>query len=161
MILINWSIDSTDPTIQQNVQLLFFGVIVLIVAVAAVIFHRIGQRKDNGTVMVPVETGSTKLEPVSFAVYDLRKLRELLLSKVIIPGIITYLIFLKWQVLVALIFQSINNPIMVFNSELFQIYILGKPATLERARPWAEPAAMPEWLTKMMPTAEPEKPKKS
>ena len=149
MILINWSIDATDPTNQENVLYIFIGVHALMFVVGAVLFFKIAQSNEKGTVLAPVTPGSSETEELSVSDYDTKKLREMFLTKVFIPLIITYFIFKKWNILLPLLFQSFNNPMMLFKSELVQIHLLGKPAKFELARPWTEPSPMPEWLSNL------------
>src|SRR5689334_783049 len=93
MMLINWSIDTTDPTVVSNIYNCFVAVHALILVVAAFLWFKVLRSDDVGVLTVPVAAGSSTTEQLTVAQYDSRKLRELCLSKIFMPLGITMFIF--------------------------------------------------------------------
>lgn len=154
MMLINWSVDATDPATQSNILTLFIAVHAALILVVVFLFLRVYLQPTpeslTKTVSVPLIQGGTEMEVITVQAYDLRKLRELGLTKILLPLGITIFIFNKWQIILPMLFQSMNNPMQLYGSELFQIHVMGKSPKdkPELVRPWTEAAAMPEWLSK-------------
>lgn len=150
MMFLAWSLDTTDPQIQKYILTTFVVVHIAVFAMLAFMFYRIwfGKQKE-GTVVVPVDPQDKKnTETISFRVYDARKLRELTVSKILIPLGVIMFIYSRWGTILPLMFQCLNNPTQVYASELFKIHVLGKAASYELGRPWPEPNPMPAWLQK-------------
>ncbi|KAJ2718121.1 phosphate transporter (Pho88) [Coemansia sp. Benny D115] len=70
------------------------------------------------------------------AKYDLGELAKLQKSSLFTAAIVTFMHF-KFGYIQPLILQSILPLLSMYKSQLFQIHVLGKPATDSLKRPWA------------------------
>lgn len=153
MLAVNWTVDTNDKHNQKIILYVFAAVHTALFLCMAYLFSRIWFSSTEGEVVVTIQAfdpkDKGKTEKISIKEYDSRKFRELCVQKIVIPlGIMTFL-YSKWGVILPLIFQCVNNPVQLFNSELFQIHVLRKAPQFDLARPWTEPNPMPEWLTKL------------
>ena len=67
--------------------------------------------------------------------YDQKQVRNTALQTFMAIGIIS-LMHVKFGYLRPLLLQSIMGLRTIYTSHLFKVYILGKPATGDLARPW-------------------------
>ena len=135
MMLVSWSIDQTDPAVQWNVVAAFSAIHAILIVGVIAIGAKIYLNPNQSIVSVPLVQGGKEMEQITFSQYDMRKLRELGFTKILMPVLITLFIFNKWGVLLPLLFQSLNNPMQFYGSELFQIDLMGQPAKDAMARP--------------------------
>lgn len=143
-ILIIRSIDGEDPTTQQYVYLAF-GVVHIIVAVVALVLRfKISQNNDQTIISVPPQKVPFSSEPqapkdTKVCDYDAEQFTELFYKKVfMVVGIVMFVSF-KWGHIVPLLLQCLHNPLQIYQSPLFKIYVLGEEARGELSRPWPQP----------------------
>lgn len=155
MLAVSWGVDTNDKEVQSNIFKIFVGVhAVVLVFMGYLGFRVMFGANQTGTVVVPIQTYSNdpkekkKTETISIKDYDVRKLRELGLQKILMPLGIMMFIYSKWGTVLPLLFQCVNNPSQIYKHELFQIYIMGKEPKFELARPWTEPNPLPSWMQK-------------
>lgn len=153
ILALTWTLNMNDPFTQQVVITVYGAVHVILFLVAAYLFYAvaIARRADaERLIAVPVvdyaQPDVKKTENITVVAYDKRKLRELVVSKILVPLCITGFIYRQWGTVLPLLFQSINNPTQMYKFELFQLFVLGRPEKFELARPWEEPNPMPSWL---------------
>lgn len=145
ILLVSWSIDSTDPEIQQRIFYIFCAVHVAIVFMGVYIFVRIWQVGDN--TLIRVKDAYTSEESIQrYWEYDLGNLRDLLVTKIGISAALSAFLASRYGIPFPLLLQSLNNPKAVYQSELFRIYVKGEKAEGELQRPWTEAGMMPEWV---------------
>lgn len=168
ILFVSWALDMNDPFVQQSVITVYGLIHVALLLVAGYLFYvvAIAKRTDGDRMItVPVKDYAqpdvAKTENITVATYDKRKLRELVVSKILVPLCITGFIYRQWGTVLPLLFQTINNPMVMYKFELFQLFVLGRPEKFELARPWEEPDPMPSWLKGLAsPSAEDDKTKK-
>ncbi|KAJ3043471.1 hypothetical protein HK097_001738 [Rhizophlyctis rosea] len=96
----------------------------------------------------PFDKENVEQHKTTFRDYDLSKIKEGFTQQAVGVAIIA-LMHLKWGYTRPLLLQSILGLRTVTQTPLFKIYILGKPASGELARPWTKggltgaPAAAP------------------
>lgn len=148
ILILSWSIDTTDPVVQQRIFYGFWCVHGSILLLAAYIFFCIWRRADQTLVRVKdLYSGEVTVEKAWE--YDLGKLRELVMTKIGISAAISSLIATRYSMPFPLLLQSLNNPKAVYYSELFQIYVLGRREEGSLVRPWTESSMVPEWMSNM------------
>ncbi|KPI89498.1 hypothetical protein ABL78_1374 [Leptomonas seymouri] len=144
ILLLSWSIDSTDPDIQKRIFYVFCAVHIAIAFVGIYLFIRIWQTGDR--TLIRVKDAYTNEESVQkHWEYDLMKLRDLLVTKTAISAAISGFLAVRYGMPFPLLLQSLNNPKALYQSELFRIYVRGEKAEGELQRPWTEAGVLPEW----------------
>ncbi|KAG5469475.1 hypothetical protein LSCM1_02696 [Leishmania martiniquensis] len=144
VLVVSWSLDSTDPDVQARILLLFMAVHVAIAFTAVYIFFEIWRSADN--TLIRVKDPYTGVENIQrHWEYDLRKLRELMVTKIGLPAAFSALLASRYGIAFPLLLQSLNNPRAVYQSELFRVYLKGERAEGELQRPWREANMVPEW----------------
>lgn len=144
ILLLSWSIDSTDPEIQQRIFYIFCAVHIAIVFFGIYLFIRIWQTDDK--TLIRVKDSYTNEESIQkHWEYDLGKLRDLLVTKTGMSAAISAFLAARYGIPFPLLLQSLNNPKAIYQSELFRIYVKGEKAEGELQRPWAESGVLPDW----------------
>ncbi|KPA81132.1 hypothetical protein ABB37_04480 [Leptomonas pyrrhocoris] len=144
ILLVSWSIDSTDPEVQKRIFYIFCAVHIVIVFVGVYIFIRIWQTGDK--TLIRVKDAYTNEESIQqHWEYDLGKLRDLLVTKTGMSAAISAFLASRYGIPFPLLLQSLNNPKALYQSELFRIYVKGEKAEGELQRPWAESGMLPDW----------------
>ena len=137
-------LDFTNPALLQVVYTTFFVVHVLVFIVLREIYRRITSRADAGKLSYQKKSQENfmhvKSETITTTVmeYDLEKLKELALKRLGMGLLIIAFIHYKWAVVPPLIYQCVHNPMLVYDSPLFQIHMLKKKAIGDLSRPFAE-----------------------
>ncbi|KAK7202041.1 Phosphate transport (Pho88) [Novymonas esmeraldas] len=144
ILLVSWSLDSTDPDAQKRIFFAFVAVHAAIVLVAVYLFFAIWRRADNTLVRVKdAYTGEEGIE--KHWEYDLGKLRDLTVTKIGLSAAISAFAASRYGIPFPLLMQSINNPKALFQSELCRVYLRGEKPEGELQRPWKEASMIPEW----------------
>ncbi|KAG5469820.1 hypothetical protein CUR178_01960 [Leishmania enriettii] len=144
MLILSWSLDSTDPDIQRRLLLIFTAAHIAIVFTATYLFFEIWRCADN--TLIRVKDPYTDAESIQkHWEYDLGKLRELTVTKIGLPAAFSVLLASLYGISFPLLLQSLNNPRAVYQSELFRVYVKGEKAEGELQRPWKEANMVPEW----------------
>lgn len=145
ILIISWSIDSTDPGVQRLIQFLFIGVHVIIVGVFVFLFYRIWEKGDK-RVVESRDSYTREIKKERVWGYDSGKLRELAFTRIMMPAAIGYFVANRFGLPFPLLLQCMQNPVAVYYSKLFQLYVLHREETGELVRPWADEGVVPDWV---------------
>jgi hypothetical protein len=144
ILLLSWSIDSSDPEVQNRIFYIFCAVHIAIVFMGIYVFARVWQTNDKTLIRVKdAYTGDESIQ--KHWEYDVGKLRDLLVTKIGMSAAISAFLAARYGIPFPLLLQSLNNPKAVYQSELFRIYVKGEKAEGELQRPWAESGVLPDW----------------
>lgn len=144
ILIVSWSLDSTDPAIQKRIFFIFVAVHVAIVLMAVYLFFAIWRRADNTLIRVKDRyTGDESIQ--KHWEYDLGKLRDLTVTKIGLSAAVSSFVASRYGIPFPLLLQSLNNPKAFYNSELFRVYVRGEKAEGELQRPWKDSSMVPEW----------------
>ena len=146
------SVDTEDPTVVENIKIVFAVVHVALFLVLVYLRLKIpaGHPADGGPI-IEVEPpkmpfGGTdetqKPEKMSQLAYDISQFNDLAFKKLAIGLTIIAFVSWKWGHILPLMFQSFHNPMQVWGSQLFKIHVLGHEARDELKRPWKAPDMM-------------------
>ncbi|CCW60864.1 unnamed protein product [Phytomonas sp. EM1] len=136
----------TDPSIQKRITYLFFGAHGVIFGMFAYVAFLIWRRSDQALIQVN-DPYTNEIQIKKTWEYDAGKLCELFFMKVGVSAGLGYFLASYFTFPLSIILQSVYNPLMVWNSELFKLYALGKDAEGALARPWPDATSLPPWLT--------------
>jgi len=132
VLFIVQKIDFTNPEYLLLLQVIFSVVQGSILLLCAYIYNQINTKNDRTIITVPPSSspfGGASTEPAkqtSIRDYDISQLRKV--AQQIGIGIgIAILLYFKWSIIPPMAIQCVLNPMNVFNSPLFKIYILGSP----------------------------------
>ncbi|PBJ73473.1 hypothetical protein TcG_07350 [Trypanosoma cruzi] len=145
LLLVNWSIDSTDPEVRQTVSQLFILVHVALLAVVIYLFVRIWLRNDTRALQVKT-AHSNELQQMTVAGYDFYEWRSLFFTKLLLVVAVGHFVASRWGTPFPLLLQCTTNPFTVWRSPLFQLHVLGRQEEGKLLRPWKEESTLPEWL---------------
>ncbi|RNF23772.1 uncharacterized protein Tco025E_02732 [Trypanosoma conorhini] len=151
LLLVNWSIDSTDPEVRQAITYLFILVHVILFAVAIYLFGRILVRNDTRALQV-TDSYSNEVQQMTVADYDFSKWRALFFMKLLLPLVVGQFVASRWETPFPLLLQCAMNPVTMFRSPLFQLHVLERREEGDFVRPWKEESAVPAWLQQMWDT---------
>lgn len=144
ILLLSWSIDSTDPETQKFIFYIFCAVHIAIVFMGIYLFIQIWQTGDN--TLIRVKDAYTSEESIQkHWEYDLGKLRDLLVTKTGMSAALSAFLAARYGIPFPLLLQSLNNPKAIYQSELFRVYVKGEKAEGELQRPWPESGVLPDW----------------
>lgn len=153
-------IDGEDPLHRQVCLFAYMAVSAATLLTLLFVRYKIVQTADPHTVELiekpgvftpppePLKPGE-KAEPpkkrkLTAMEYDLEKWSTHLSTKFLFPALFTLFLFTKWNYVVPLALQAVMGPPQHWNFELVQIYLRGKKAVGDLARPFAEPTPMEE-----------------
>lgn len=146
VLILSWSIDGTDPRVQQRIIYTFVAVHV----VALCVFVYMGLQiylKGMELPMVQVkESYSDAVETKKAWDYDAGKLRELLFTKIGLSAGVSLFAATRYGIVFPLLMQCMNNPKTIWDSEVFKIYVRGFKAEGPLQRPFPDKGMVPEWL---------------
>lgn len=148
ILILSWSIDTTDPAVQSTITYIFAAVHSLAFALFIYIFVCIWRRGDPTLIEVK-EPYTNERTIQKYWEYDCSRLRDLFFSKVGLSTGISIFVATRFGIPFPLLLQCLNNPKAIYDSELFQIYVLGRPEENELARPWKDHTMVPEWIGKI------------
>lgn len=147
VVLMGWSkleIDTSEGTdALLYLRVAFYSVAAMCVLCGFFIRTKIQATNNTDTITVNNPAAMGKLAStveMTIQEYDLSKAKEMINGLFMPLGIIS-LMHWKWEYVRPLVMQSIMMPKTIITSQLFQIYILGKPATGKLQRPWVKPAS--------------------
>ncbi|KAG5495165.1 hypothetical protein JKF63_02219 [Porcisia hertigi] len=144
ILVVNWSLDTTDPDVQSRIFLFFALVHIAIVFMAIYLFCSIWRSDDH--TLIRVKDPYTDEEGIQrHWEYDLGKLRELIVTKIGLSAALSAFLASRYGIPFPLLLQSLNNPKALYQSELFRVYVGGERAEGELQRPWKEASMVPEW----------------
>lgn len=144
ILLLSWSMDSTDPEIQKRIFYIFCAVHIAIVFMGIFLFVKIWQAGDNTLIRVKdAYSGEESIQ--KHWEYDLGKLRDLLVNKTGMSAAISAFVASRYGIPFPLLLQSLNNPKAIYQSELFRVYVMGEKAEGDLQRPWPESGVLPAW----------------
>ena len=145
-ILIIRSLDTEDPSTQSNILLAFGVTQAVVLAVGAVLYLKISQSTDKSPVDVPppkVPFQSAEAAGPSRTMkacdYDKEQFFELYVKRILLTLAIVSFVSYKWGHIIPLLFQCIHNPMQIYQSQLFKIYMLGREARDDLSRPFPQP----------------------
>jgi len=144
ILILSWSIDTTDPDVRKAITLTFLVIHALAAGVLIYVSIAIW-RHGEATIIKVKDYYSDQMEAKQQWEYDASKMRELFLMKVGMAAGVSFLAATRFGIPFPLLLQCLNNPKAIYDSELFQIYVLKKPAVGELERPWREASVLPEW----------------
>lgn len=143
-LIVSWSLDTTDPVTQRYIIITFLSVHAALFLGMCYVFYLIWRRGDADLVETKDSYTDEKVVKAAWD-YDAGKLRELLFTKIGLSAAVSYFAATRYLVVFPLLLQCANNPRTFYNSELFQIYVLGKKTEGKLARPFEEPSMVPNW----------------
>ncbi|CAJ1033634.1 Phosphate transport (Pho88), putative [Leishmania lindenbergi] len=144
VLIVSWSLDSTDPDIQHRIYFTFVVVHVAIAFTAIYIFFSIWRCDDD--TLIRVKDPYTDKESIQkHWEYDLGKLRDLTVSSIGLPAVLSAFLASTYGIFFPLLLQSLNNPKALYQSELFRLHVKGEKAERDLLRPWKESNVIPEW----------------
>jgi hypothetical protein len=143
LMFLSSKIDFEEPQMRQMLQIGFFAVTVCNILVCLWAYKSIMKLPSSATkVSIPekVQFGQVVQpgEEVTVQEHDFRSLKEKL-QQVVIGSVFVYFVFYKWEKALPLLMQGCMTPCQLVESALFQVHVLGKPATDALARPWKAP----------------------
>jgi hypothetical protein len=145
-LLLIRSLDTEDPSVQQNIQYAFVATQTAVVLFGIVFYLRVRASRDNTVVDVPpvkvpfqAEDQQAPWRKMRASDYDMEQLSELYLKRILMTLAIVSFLSWKWGHMVPMLFQCIHNPLQIYQSQLFKIYFLGKEAKDDLARPFPQP----------------------
>ncbi|KAI9095519.1 inorganic phosphate transporter Pho88 [Phlyctochytrium arcticum] len=137
---------------EANVNYLRVGYLGMQICVAvayAIVYRRVLQKNDQSNltfteVKNPLSPQNSETVRTTVKDYDVGKLKELFRSQVTAMVILGFIHF-KWGYLRPLLLQSVLGFRSLYQTQLVQIHLLGRPATGDLARPWkaASPFSAP------------------
>lgn len=137
------SIDQNDPSVQDNVTLLFVVVTIGCVAAYVYIARKISAADDQAPLTYkdkqPFQSGEAPTVTTTNDAYDRGELRELFGKQVLIGLVIAVAVRYYWASLMPMAIQSLSIPMSIYNHNLFKVHVQGQPARNELARPWTKP----------------------
>ncbi|RNF00891.1 hypothetical protein TraAM80_07357 [Trypanosoma rangeli] len=151
LLLVNWSIDTTDPEVRQFVSYLFVLVHAILFAVAIYLFVCIWVRNDTRMLQLR-DTPLNEVQQMTVADYDFSKWRVLFFTKLLLPVAVGYFVASRWGTTFPLLLQCAVNPSMLCRFPLFKIHVLGRREEGDLVRPWKDESVVPEWLQQMWDT---------
>ncbi|CAG9580775.1 conserved hypothetical protein [Leishmania major strain Friedlin] len=144
ILIVSWSLDSTDPDVQRRIFFIFVIVHTAIMCMALYLLFEIW-RCDDHTLIQVKDPYSDKESIQKHWEYDIGKLRDLMLTNIGFSAGISTFFALRYGIYFPLLLQSLNNPKALYYSELFRIYAKREKAEGELQRPWKETNTIPEW----------------
>ncbi|EPY31403.1 hypothetical protein STCU_03473 [Strigomonas culicis] len=145
ILILSWSLDSTDPDVQRIIYYCFYVTHFVLLVAVLYVFMRIWQ--VGSVAVVKFKDPYTDEEQTKTAwEYDVMKLRELLMTKIGMAAGVGLFAAGRFHIVFPLLMQCLYNPRMLYDSELFKIYVLGQPAEGSLLRPWKETTYVPEWV---------------
>jgi hypothetical protein len=149
-ILFGWSKLGLDTSFETDqglgnifiIRCAFYGVVLGCLVLVALMYMKINTGKPN-LEKIEVVTPKTMAEPekteeMTISDYDLSQIKKLA-GSIMMPMCIISLMHFKWQFVRPLVLQSVMMPMTMAKSQLFKIYILGRPAEGDLERPWVAP----------------------
>ncbi|KAJ3025531.1 hypothetical protein HDV00_012653 [Rhizophlyctis rosea] len=133
---------------------------VQLISLAVVLYIRLKVTAANDTTPLiyteqknPFDSSQIETHKTTHKDYDLSKIKESLTQQAVGVALIAFM-HLKWGYTRPLLLQSVLGFRQIMGTQLFKIWVLGKPATGELNRPWksspfggsASPAATPKEL---------------
>ncbi|KNH06951.1 phosphate transporter protein [Perkinsela sp. CCAP 1560/4] len=144
LFLLTKQLDFTNANVMRAVYTIFCAVHIAICVVLFEMHRRILKKHDKSTLSYHKKYQQNFMNVKSAAVtttvfeYDQEKFVELAVKRLAVGVAILGLVHYKWGVIPPLLYQCIHNPMTVYDSPLFQIYMLGEKAIGELKRPFTE-----------------------
>lgn len=146
LILLQWSLDTKDPAVQQWIFALFLVVHVTLSVVCGVLIFVITRKQEPEDI--------TYTDPFTHEVstkpcwrYDLGWVGEIFFFKICVPGVMSFMMATRFGFCFPLLLQCWSNPQSFFNHELVKVHLRGFEATGSLARPWKQAGFVPEWIS--------------
>ncbi|TPX64823.1 hypothetical protein SpCBS45565_g05597 [Spizellomyces sp. 'palustris'] len=137
---------------EANVHYLraaYMGMQVIVAIVLFIVYRRVLAKKDETPLVYteaknPMDPKNVDTIRTTIKDYDITKLKETLRGQVVAMAILGFIHY-KWGYLRPLLLQSVLGLRTLYQAQLVQVHILGKPATGDLARPWkaASPFGQP------------------
>lgn len=148
ILILSWSIDSTDPDVQKTIVYVFLAIHAALFGMMVWLCIHVWRRHDERTVKV-TDPYTKEVEVKTYWEYDSTKVRDLFFTKIGISAAVSLFVAYRFTVPFPLVLHCYNNPRALYDSEVFQIYILKKKDEGQLARPWKETGVLPEWMQQL------------
>jgi len=135
-------VDFTDPANVFKAQLLFGVVQSLVLLLCAHIFLQIKKSNNQTRITVPPTPSPFSAAPsgapqqMTIREYDTLQLRKFA-QQIVIGICIAVFLFAKWDIVPPLAIQCVLNPVNLYGSPLFKLFVLGAPQA-SHPRPFPE-----------------------
>ncbi|KEG10499.1 hypothetical protein DQ04_03641060 [Trypanosoma grayi] len=154
LLIVNWSLDFTDPEVQRIISYIFYLVHGVVFIVMGILFFRIWVSDDTRVVHAK-DSYTNEMEKMTTWEYDSSRWRTLFFSKLLLPVAVGLFVASRWNTPFPLLLQCISNPNTVYRFPLFQLHLLHKPEEGKLVRPWKEESVMPEWMQQIWQQSQP------
>lgn len=157
MMLVIRSVDTTDPDVVFKIKLAYAAVFALVVGGVGAVYLKISAAANQTPLTVtrkPPGSAKEETEVMAIEAYDKQETLTFLTQKVLLPFAIMGFVYYKWEAVVPLLVQCFMMPKQLYELQTFQIFILGRAAQGELARPWAVANPLPSWLAPAAPKEE-------
>jgi len=136
-------VDFTDPDNVFKAQLLFGVVQSLVILLCVHIYLQINKSNNQTQIAVPptpspfsAPAAAPPPQQMTVKEYDILQLRKFA-QQIVIGVCIAIFLFAKWDIVPPLAIQCVLNPVNLYGSPLFKLYVLGAPQA-SHPRPFPE-----------------------
>jgi len=153
MILVVGHLEPTDPDTIFYSRSIFFLTHILIFGLCIDLYNKIQRTADQ--TMITLREGIhafanplyARNETTTHQAHDMTKFYEMIYQKLAPSTLVIAVVHYYWGYLAPLLLHSVNVFNVVWSSEVFQVYTMGKKAVGDLQRPWK--VHIPIFLQKM------------